>query len=898
MALKAGTHRGPYEILSQVGAGGMGEVYKARDTRLNRVVAIKVLPPHLADRPDVRERFEREARTIAALSHPHICVLYDVGEEDGAYFLVMEHVEGETLAARLERGPLPVDQVLRYASELADALDRAHRHGALHRDIKPANIMITRAGSKLLDFGLAKLKEAGRPDIFLSQRRTESNVLTDQGMILGTLHYMAPEQVEGRVDELDARTDIFAFGAVVYEMATGTKAFSGKSQASVMAAILKEDPPPMSSLQPMTPPALDRAVRKCLAKEPERRWQTASDLRDELKWIADGGAEKAVAPPARKRRNYREFVAWGVAGAAVLAATALAVPFFRAPSTSGQLIRFSIAPPSESAIGTMPLAVSRDGTRVAFGARDENGSASLIWVRSLDSPTHRPLPGTEGVSSLFWSPDGAFIGFVAGGKLKTVPVAGGPVRVLADAYPRGGTWNPEGTLVFTPNRNGGLARISSAGGTATVVTIPNVSRGEHAHRFPQFLPDGRHFLFLADTNDEKTCGVYVGSLDSTEPKRVLTTDLNVSYTTPGYLLFVQGRALMAQPFDADRFELSGEPSVVADGIAINQTANTATFSVSEHGVLAYASEGANPTRLTWFDRAGKDLGVIEAPAGASAPELSPDGNRMAVEVGGGSKPNDIWLLELARGMSNPLTTNSANERHARWSPDGRRVLFQSNREGGVYQLYEKPSSGAGTEELLFRDAVRKYPTDWSSDGKFVAYTGFGFDAATTADLWILPMAMGRPESADTRKPVPYLRTGFDETQARISPDMRWMAYVSNESTRDEVYISTFPTAGDRVPVSTSGGIQPRWRRDAKELFYLSRGRIMAVPLGGGPTLDVGAPTALFGVRVQGPGNSSSPYRPYFYDVTADGQRFVVNVPTAGEALPITVVLNWTAGLKK
>ena len=887
MALKAGTHRGPYEILSQVGAGGMGEVYKARDTRLNRVVAIKVLPPHLADRPDVRERFEREARTIAALSHPHICVLYDVGEEDGAYFLVMEHVEGETLAARLERGPLPVDQVLRYASELADALDRAHRHGALHRDIKPANIMITRAGSKLLDFGLAKLKEAGRPDIFLSQRLTESNVLTDQGMILGTLHYMAPEQVEGRVDELDARTDIFAFGAVVYEMATGKKAFSGKSQASVMAAILKEDPPPMSSLQPMTPPALDRVVRKCLAKEPERRWQTASDLRDELKWIADGGAEKAIAPPARARRNYREDVAWGVAGAAVLAAIALAVPSFRGPSTSGQPIRFPIIPPSESPAGTMPLAVSRDGTRVAFGAREENGRAGLVWVRSLDSPTARPLPGTEGVASLFWSPDGAFIGFVARGKLKTVPVAGGPVRVLADAYPRGGTWNPEGTLVFTPNLNGGLARISSAGGTATVVTIPNVSRGERSHRFPQFLPDGRHFLFLADTSDQKTSGVYIGSLDSAETKRVLTTGLNVSYTAPGYLLFIQGRALMARPFDADRFELSGEPSVVADEIAISQTSNTATFSVSEHGVLAYASQGSNPTRLTWFDRTGKDLGVIEAPAGASAPELSPDGNRMAVEVGGGSEPNDIWLLEMARGTYKPLTTNSANERHARWSHDGRRVLFQSNRDGGVYQLYEKPSSGAGTEELLFRDAVRNTlltglrmgglsPTRVSVSTRRPRQT-----CGSCRWPWAAPSRQTRGNRCRT--------CGRAFTRRRLESHRTCGGWPTSRTSRHAKRSTS--RRSRRLVISC------RFRRGRSTATLAERREGAVLPVIG--RTDHGGPVGRrsdsrrWSVNrslrrtpaAGGWGDSSRPYRPYSYDVTADSQRFVVNVPTAGEALP-------------
>jgi serine/threonine protein kinase/Tol biopolymer transport system component len=897
MSLALGTTLGPYEIVSPLGAGGMGEVYKARDTRINRVVAIKILPAHLANRPDLRERFEREARTIGGLNHPYICVLYDVGVHDGAYFLVMEHVEGETLAQRLQKGPLPLDQVLRCAREIADALDKAHRQGAIHRDIKPGNIMLTRSGTKLLDFGLAKLKEAGGQDAFFSQRRTESNVLTDQGTILGTLEYMAPEQVEGRIDELDARTDIFAFGAVIYEMVTGRKAFEGKSQASLIAAILKEDPPSMSSIQPMAPASLDHVVRKCLAKDPERRWQTASDLRDELTWVAESGSLAMVPPAATGHRAWRD--PWrAIAAIAILAAAALAVPylsFFRAPSTDAQVIRFSIVPPGESTgmQQTSQVAVAPDGTRVAFVAREGSPSRSLIWVRSLDSPAVRSLPGTDGATgnTLFWSPDGRFIGFVAGGKLKTVPVAGGSVQTLVDAFPRGGAWSRDGTILFTPDRVGGLARISSTGGTASPVTRPDPSGGVRLHRFPQFLPDGRHFLYFADADQPGARGVYVGSLDTKDTKHVLPTLWQAQYAAPGFLLFMRDHTLLAQPFDAGRQELSGEPSVIADGIASTFTNGAASFSVSEGGVLAYASGGAPPSRLSWFDRAGRDLGTIEAPSQSVGPELSPDDNRVAVEVGGGGNPNDIWLLDIARGIPYRLTSDPANERFPRWAPDGTRVLYQSDQIGGIYNLFQKPSSGAGSEEVVFQDAARKYPYDWSVDGKFLVYISFGSSAGATADIWVLPVT-------GTRKPFPFLTTKFQETHARIAPDVRWVAYVSDESGMDEVYVSSFPAAGGKVRVSTRGGVQPRWRGDGKELFYLSSDRkLIAVPVKDGSVPDGGVATALFDVHFV-PRGSREPWAFYQYDVTGDGQRFLINVPPERATIPITVVLNWTAGLKK
>ena len=914
MALHNGTNLGPYEILLQIGAGGMGEVYKARDTRLNRIVAIKVLSQRLAAVPEARERFRREAEAVANLKHSHICVLYDIGEQNGIDYLVMEYLEGQTLADRLDQNcdregaaGLPLDQVLKIAIEIADALDKAHRRGFVHRDIKPSNVMLTKEGSKLLDFGLAKLKqEATHPQVPASQLPTVAHggldmskpkpeALTADGVILGTVQYMAPEQVEGKVDEVDARTDIFSFGATVYEMATGKKAFEGKSQASVMAAILKVDPPAMSSLQPMTPPALDQTVRRCLAKDPDDRWQSASDLSFQLQSIREGIAPVKAKDPAsvQTASKSRERLAWAATVVATVIAITLAVLYLRKPATmDAAAIRFSITPPGDAILLGPQLAVSPDGTRVTFVATDASGQ-TLLWVRALDSPTAQPMNGTEGSDSVFWSPDSRYIGFFADNKIRTIPLSGGPVQTLANAVPRGATWSRDGTILFTVGTLAGLDRVASAGGPSESVTMPDASQGERAHRWPHFLPDGRHFLYHSYNAEPGKSGIYVGSLDSKETKRLVTSDFMASYAPPGYLLFLQGRTLMAQPFDAERLELSGQPFVVADGLRVSNTTASAGFSASERGALAYwTGEVFGAQSLLWFDRAGKQLGQINLPSLSNGPELSPDEKSVALEVGGPGALNDVWIVEVARQTGTRFTTDPANDRLPRWSPDGTRILFQSGRGSNVYSLYQKLSSGAGNEELVFQSGESKYPLDWSSDGRFIVFASIVAGRGGTADLWYLPI-MGE------RKAVPYLRTEFQETFARFSPDVRWLAYVSNESGRDEIYISSFPTAAGKVRVSTNGGTQPRWRGDGKEIYYLSPDRkLMAVPIQAGATIEVGTPQTLFDVRLDPRLSTHGPYAFHQYDVSTDGQRFLVNTPLADATVPITVVLNWTAGLKK
>src|ERR1700694_2530382 len=571
MPILAGKRLGPYEILSSIGAGGMGEVYRAKDTRLDRTVAIKVVPAHLADKPELRERFEREARTIASLNHPHICTLHDIGHQDGIDYLVMEYLEGKTLAQRLLKGPLPLEQVLRYAIEIADALDKAHRKGVTHRDLKPGNIMLTKTGTKLLDFGLAKLSQEVVPaDVQHSQLPTANDPLTAQGTILGTLQYMAPEQLEGR--EVDARTDIFAFGAVVYEMATGERAFEGKSQASVISAIMSSEPPSMSSLQPMTPPALDRVVKKCLRKDCDDRWQSARDVTDELKWLAAGGSQAGLAAPVVAQRKSRERLAWTVAAIAIVTAALGwgAFAYLRHAPEDAQQVRFFVSPPEkvsfDSGVTTSPAAISPDGRRLAFSARDASGKVS-IWVRPLDDPTTEALQGTDDGTSSFWSPDSRTIGFFAQGKLKRIDASGGPVQTLADdPTGRGGTWNPAGVILFTPDVNTPLYRVASGGGEPALAT--KLEPQQTSHRSPSFLPDGRHFLYLVLGGATEPSGIFLGSFDSTESKRLLAAETNALYSTSGDLLFVRQGTLLRQPFDAKKLALSGDPSAVAEHIAV------------------------------------------------------------------------------------------------------------------------------------------------------------------------------------------------------------------------------------------------------------------------------------------------------------------------------------------
>jgi len=895
MAILPGRRLGPYEILSAIGAGGMGEVYKARDTRLDRIVAIKVLPTHLAGRAELRERFEREAKTIASLNHPHICTLFDTGHQDDIDFLVMEYLEGETLARRLVKGQLPIQQVLQYAIEIADALDKAHRKGITHRDLKPGNIMLTKSGTKLLDFGLAKLKQEVAPATPESQLPTMKSGITGEGTILGTLQYMAPEQVEAK--EVDARTDIFAFGAVVYEIATGKKAFEGKTSASVMAKILEAEPPSMASLQPMTPPALDRVVKKCLAKEPDERWHAAKDLCDELKWISEGGSRASVSAPIGTKPKSRERLAWSITGIVFIsfvAALAMgAFAYFQRPPEETQSVRFLVSLPETWGLARQlaatgapaaPLAVSPDGRRIAFAAASADGK-SLLWVRSLDTLSAQALAGTEGAVRPFWSPDSRFLGFFADGKLKKIEVSGGPPITLCDASGGGGgAWSRDGVIVFSPAPFSAFEKVSASGGTPATAT--KLSPGDVIHVRPAFLPDGRHFLYRAGVSGQGG-PAYLASLDSTDRKLLLNADATNVLYSQGHLLFLRDKTLMAQPFDTRRLALTGDAIPIAESIQTQGTVNPyGLFSASESGVLAYqAGPGTGGSQLVWFDRTGKQIGVLGDSTALADPELSPDGKRLSDnKLAQAGNTVDIWVYDLVRGLPTRFTFGE-DAGASIWSPDGSRIVFASRQKGHL-DLYQKATSGAGAEELLFQDSLDKFPESWSPDGRFILYRSAG--ASTSFNLFVLPL------SGD-RKPFPFLSidTKFVMLFGQFSPDGRWIVYTSTESGRTEIYVAPFPSGGGKWQISTSGGSAPRWRRDGNEIFYLAPdNKLMAAAVNGkGSSLEVGAVRPLF--QTNSIGSSSS------FAVSADGQRFLINTASVQAAsAPITVVLNWTAGLKK
>jgi WD40 repeat protein/predicted Ser/Thr protein kinase len=888
MAISSGARLGPYEILSPLGAGGMGEVYKARDTRLERTVAVKVLPQRLSASPEARQRFEREAKTISQLSHPHICALYDVGREGETEYLVMEYLEGETLTERLAKEPLPLEQMLRYGVEIADALDKAHRQGIVHRDLKPSNVMLTKSGVKLLDFGLAKAMTPVAPRTSLTSLPTQQG-LTQEGTILGTFQYMAPEQLEGK--EADARTDLFAFGATLYEMATGRKAFSGTSQASLISSIMREDPAPISSVQPMSPPALDRVVKTCLAKDPEERWQSAHDVGGELEWIAEGGSQVGLPAPMTASRKGRERLLW--MALAILALAAL-LPWVirerKVARADPAVTRFAVLPPDNASFlgGEFDLVtISPDGRRLALMAT--SGGRRRIWIRPLESLTAEPLAGTEGASYPFWSPDSRFIGFFANGKLKKIEASGGPAQTLCDAPDgRGAAWNRDGVILFARHRIGeALYRVSSSGGLPVPATRLEPSRQESAHRWPCFLPDGRHFLYLASISTRHARnGIYIGSLDSRETTPLISADSNVAYSPTGHLLFVRDQTLMAQRFDAERLRPDGEVVPVLEQMPQALASSLSPFSVSENGVLAYWT-GDTKRELVWFDQAGRRLGSLGSASDIPEHSLSPDDKRVALKrPDTRSGASVIWVVEVSRGVSSRLTLDRLEESFPIWSPDGTRIVFVSNRNGPE-DLYQKDSIGTGREELLYKsDVVHKHPLDWSRDGRFILYQTR--QPRTGDDIMALPLF-------GNREPIPFLSTEFEERHAQFSPDGTYVAYASDESGAYEIYVQPFPGPGEKLQISTQGGTQPRWRRDGKEIFYVAPdSRMMAAPLSPwAGSLNVGNPRALFKTTIL-PG-ALGPTSGYV--VTADGQRFLIATPTSETLVfPVTVVLNWAAKL--
>ena len=891
MTLAFGTKLGPYEIVSPIGAGGMGEVYKAKDARLGRDVAIKVLPAHLTDDPDLKIRFEREARAISQLTHPHICTLYDVGNADGVEYLVMELLEGQTLADRLDKGALPTEQVIRFGVEIADALDRAHRAGIVHRDLKPGNVMLTKSGVKLLDFGLAKAAASERREPDLSSLPTEmSRPLTQKGTVMGTFQYMAPEQLEGK--EADARTDIFALGCVLYEMATGKKAFSGSSQASLVSAILRDEPRPISEIAPMAPPALDRLVKTCLAKDPEERWQSAHDVMSELRWIGQAGSQAGAPAVVVSRRKNREKLAWGIAAAAIVGVAVLARMQLRRRTEPAPTIRFEVSPPPDVRFG-YGLAISPDGSQLVFEGA-VTGKPKL-YLRRLWSTEVKELPGTEGATFPFWSPDGTRLAFFVGGSLKRYDLATGSVQTLAPAgNGRGGTWSRDGVILYAPDTGTGLSRVSADGGTPTVETTPD-PRGEGSHRWPSFLPDGHHYLYLVRGAATGKPGIYVGELGSKKRRFITEAGSTVAYSPPGFLLYVRQKALVAQRFDAGSLEALDAPfPIVADMEALGDTQPTgyARFSVSGNGILAVRSGVSSVSQFAWLDREGKRISAVGSAGEQDELSLSLDEKYVVFErndpaVG----TNDLWRLELERGVESRLTYDPGSESSAIWLPDGRSVIYSG---GGVVglstELAQINSAGTGgkrvllkgSEGSLFADAV-------SPDGKLLLYeyqTQKG-----SLDLMLLPLEGGG-------KPAPYLATPFDEAHGQFSPDGRYVSYTSSESGREEIYVRPFPAGEEKWQVSTFGGDQATWKGDGTELYYLSpQQEIMAVPVERKASgLSFGTPVKLFAVRVPAWGVTLSRSG---YQVSHDGKRFLVNQVTGGtDRSPITVALNWTGDIKK
>jgi eukaryotic-like serine/threonine-protein kinase len=861
MPLSAGEKLGPYEILSPLGAGGMGEVYKVRDTRLDRFVAVKVLPEHIAKREELRQRFEREAHAVASLNHPHICVLHDIGNQDGTGYMVMEHLEGETLASRIARGALPFDQALQLATQIADALDRAHRAGVTHRDVKPANLMLTRDGVKVLDFGLAKSGSKPAPT-----EHTLTAALTTEGSVLGTPQYMAPEQFEGK--EADTRSDIWAFGAVLYEMVTGEKAFQGKSYSSLVGAILSADPRPML-VKPFTPPALERLVRRCLAKEPEDRYQSMRDVVLDLRMPP----QETAAMPARMSR-------WPWAAAAVcLVVAALAVgsgTWMRKSNEPPLPVKLDVNPPEGGRFDSIGSAggsaISPDGRTLAFAATTAKGE-TLLYVRPLESLEARALPGTQEAGRPFWSPDSKSLAFVAGGKLKRIEVAGGSPITLCDARPaRGGTWNEDGVIVFG-DQTPGLQRIPASGGTPSLVTRVNKEAGELFHYYPQFLPGGKQFLYLVRHGEAEKMGIYIGSLDGkpgTPETRIVQTQFKAEYdASSGRLLYVQGAGtLMAQRLELDPPRLTGDPATVAEGVRNALNNGYAEFSVSRNGTLFYSQESAaQKVRFGWRDRAGKLLETIGQPVEARFGfSLSPDGSRVAYAAGPGLGQTEIWVLELAGGPSTRVTFSQAI--WPRWSPDGKQ-LYYSN-PGGIHR---KAVDGSGEEELLMKGGRYDRVRTVSPDGKVLLY-GNG-------DIMTLPLT-------GERKPEAYLQTKYFESGATFSPDGRWVAYDSDESGRSEIWVQRFPERRGKWLVSAEGGHTPAWRADGKELYWVGpEGTLMAASVElQAAGVRRGRAEALFRL----------PDEHMFFQPGRDGRFLVYEPEGAPQYRPMVVVENWAARL--
>jgi serine/threonine protein kinase len=888
-SLPAGRKLGPYEIVSPLGAGGMGEVYRARDGRLGRDVAIKVLPAAASSSAEALARFEREARAVSQLSDPNICALFDVGEHDGVRFLVMELLDGETLAARLERGPISGRELLRIAIQIADGLHAAHRIGLVHRDLKPANVMLTRTGAKLLDFGLART--ASPASIVGLDARTvestkESNV-TAQGTIVGTLRYMAPEQLEEGA--VDPRTDIHAFGTLLHEMATGKPVFDAKSRASLIAAILKEPPPSLAALAPATPPALARIVERCLAKDPDDRWQSMRDVSHELRWIEATGAQEAqsgsVGRAAPSRRALR-FVPWAAAGIFAMLAVILGIDRIRREEPRSAPIRFEIPLPTEEG-NPFGFAFSPDGRHLAFVV--SNPPEGMLYLRALDGTDVRLLPGTEGAMFPFWSPDGNAIAFFARGKLMRFDLATGQIQTLAEAGDgRGGSWSTSGDIIYAAAQRGNLRRISSRGGPAVSATELDVDAREQSHRWPWFLPDGRHFLFSVRRGVGEPDELRVAEIDKPGSKSVLTGTSRAEYIPSGHLLYVSGSTLHAHAFDLRTLEVRGDPTPIEERVEMTgEMGPTAygAFSASSLGMLAFAEPFTrSSSRLIWFDRSGSPIDTVGEANSYDEPALSPDGEWVAVDMRADGKHSDnIWLVDLRREVISRLTFDAASDVCPMWSPDGKRVAFSSLRNGYASIFEKRVDEHRPEVELLNSTLDRElecWTDDWSRDGRFIAFEIE--DSEGRFDVHLLPMSESGPGAS-----FPLLDSPFQETHARVSPNSKWIAYTSNETGRAEIYVQSFPELGQKRKISERGGDQACWRRDGKELFFLALDRtLMSVAVTTEGTFETQTPRALFRAPTRSPMPTGSRN---FFEPAPDGKSFLVCSVVEKERAPAIVV---------
>jgi Tol biopolymer transport system component len=894
MTIETGAKLGRYEIRSKLGAGGMGEVYRARDSQLGRDVAIKVLPATFSVDQDRLRRFEQEACAASALNHPNILVVHDIAADDGTPYVVSELLEGETLRKRIGGTPLGQRRAVEYALQIANGLAAAHEKGIIHRDLKPDNVFVTNDGRvKILDFGLAKLTQldGNQSQTDVPTRRVD----TDPGVVMGTVGYMSPEQLKGRA--VDQRSDIFSFGAILYEMLSGRRAFHGESAAETMSAILKEDPPELSDTNRSVSPALERLVTHCLEKNPEARFHSARDVAFALEALSGSSAVANETTTAQSfvRPAFRQWLPWALATIGLLiAGVTLAWTYFRRERTDARPIeamRFIIPTPEKASIPGLPT-ISPDGRYVVLRVNSDDGK-ELLWMRALGSFEARPLVGTDGGFQPFWSSDSRTVGFFAKGKLKWIDVSGGSVQTVCDAPSNySGAWSHDGTIIFSRGVASGLYRVPATGGTPIQLTTVDASRNEIEHIWPYFLPDGRHFLFLARNAQPENSAIYVGTLDSKETTRLLQVHSSMAYASPGYLLFVRESTLMAQGFDADTLQLKGEAFPVAEHTVRNSISGRAMFSVSENGVLVFrAGGGMTNNQLVWFDRSGKQLSVLTPPGSYNAPALSPDEKKVAVsrlDLQTGT-PSDIWLIDLERGSQIRLTTDPTSDLYPSWSPNGDRVTWVSTRNGGT-SIYQKLSNAASPEEPLVSSAELKFNPQWAPDGQSIIYAQL--NPKTNVELYLLSLS-------GEKKSTSWLQTSFIEAQPRLSPNGRWIAYISNETEQFQVYVDSFPATGAKVAISIGGGSQPQWRADGRELYYYAPDRkLMAVEVDGdGPTFKVGEARPLFEIRVASidqsfPGNG-------YYTVTHDGKRFLVSsLPEAPERQQINVIVNWAADIKK